>query len=134
MAREKNNPRIFLDSDVVFAGAASPSEQGASHVILRMGEITLIECIVSDQVVAEVERNLPAKLPDKLPEFQLLIKRSLKVVPDPLSSDLPQFSGQAEFKDLPNLVAALKADCSHLLTFNLRHYSPDPQRITHCAS
>jgi hypothetical protein len=35
-----NIPRIFLDSDVVFAGSASPSEHGASHVILCMGEIS----------------------------------------------------------------------------------------------
>jgi predicted nucleic acid-binding protein len=130
MAGTKNKPRIFLDSDVVFAGAASPSEHGASHVILRMAEITLIECVVSDQVVTEVERNLAAKLPEKIPELQLIINRSLKIAPDPLSNDLAQFSGQADFKDLSILVAALKEGCSHLLTFNLRHFSPDSRRIT----
>jgi len=132
MARTRVRPRIFLDSDVVFAGAASPSEHGASHVILRMGEITLIECVVSDQVVTEVERNLIAKLPAKLPEFRLLIDRSLEIVSDPLSSEISPFSGQADPKDLPVLVAALKGYCSHLLTSNLRHYAADPQRITVC--
>ena len=36
-------PRVFVDSDVLFAGAASGAEHGASLVVLRMAEITLIE-------------------------------------------------------------------------------------------
>ena len=94
-----------------------------------MGEITLIECVVSEQVVTEVERNLAEKLPAKIPELRLLMNRSLRVVSDPNPVDLPPFTGQADPKDLPILVAALKQDCSHLLTFNLRHYAPSHQRI-----
>ncbi len=56
-----NKPVVFLDADVIFAGAAAPTEHGASHVILRLGEITLVDCITSTQVVTEVERN-PGKL------------------------------------------------------------------------
>jgi len=70
---------VFLDADVIFAGAASPSEHGASHVVLRMGEITLIECLTSQQAVTEVERNLADKLPAKLPELRLLVSRCLRV-------------------------------------------------------
>ena len=36
-----SKPRVFVDADVLFAGAASPSEHGASFVVLRMAEITL---------------------------------------------------------------------------------------------
>ncbi len=32
--------RVFFDSDVIFAGAASPNEYSASLVLLRMAEIT----------------------------------------------------------------------------------------------
>ena len=78
-----NKPRVFLDADVIFAGAAAPTEHGASHVVLQVGEITLIECLTSTQVVTEVERNLGEKLPSKLPELRLIISRSLRVVPDP---------------------------------------------------
>ena len=59
-------PRVFFDADVLFAGAASPSEQGASLVLLRMAELSLIEAITSDQVISEVERNLTAKMPPNL--------------------------------------------------------------------
>ena len=123
-------PIVFLDADVIFAGAAAPTEHGASHVILRMGEITLIECITSRQAVTEVERNFAEKLPDKLPELQLIINRCLHIVPDPEADELARHVGQADPKDLPILVAALKRGCPNLLTFNVRHYTPSASQIT----
>jgi hypothetical protein len=50
-------PVVFLDADVIFAGAAAPTEHGTGHVILRLAEITLIECVTSQQAVTEVERS-----------------------------------------------------------------------------
>jgi hypothetical protein len=35
-------PRVFIDADVLFAGAASPNEYSASNLIQRMAELTLI--------------------------------------------------------------------------------------------
>lgn len=117
-------PKVFLDADVIFAGSAAPSTQGASYVVLRMGEITLLDCFTSEQVITEVERNLAEKLPKALPEFQLLINRCVHVVPDPAPEDLDPYVGQADPKDLPILVAAIRENCSYLLTFNTRHFSP----------
>ena len=128
MGRAK--PSAFLDADVIFAGAAAPSEHGASNVVLRMGEITLIECITSQQAVTEVERNLADKLPTKLPEFRLLVRRCLRVVPDSEPDDLLPHAGQTESKDLPILVAALREGCPYLLTFNVRPHSPPAGTIT----
>ena len=123
-------PTVFLDADVIFAGAAAPSEHGASHVVLRMGEITLIECVTSQQAVIEVERNLADKLPTKLPEVHLLVSRCLRVVPDPEPDDLLPYANQADLKDLPLLVAALRERCPYFLTFNVRHYLPPAGTIT----
>jgi predicted nucleic acid-binding protein len=122
-------PIVFLDADVIFAGVASPTEHGASHVVLRLGEITLIECVASTQAITEVERNLADKLPRKLPELRLIISRSLWIVPDPEPDDLAAYEGQADPKDLPILVAALKHDCRFLLTFNIRDHSPATDEI-----
>jgi predicted nucleic acid-binding protein len=116
--------KVFVDADVIFAGSAAPSEHGASHVVLQMGEITLLDCITSQQAVTEVERNLAEKLPAKLPEFRLIASRCLRVVPDPKPADLTHHRGQADPEDLPLLVAALRESCSYLLTFNLRHFRP----------
>ena len=77
-------PRVFVDADVLFAGAAAPTEHGASLTVLRMAEITLIEAITSQQAVVEAERNLEAKLPAALPAFRLIVSRCLRVTPDPL--------------------------------------------------
>ena len=124
MVKSRNKPKVFVDADVIFAGAAAPTEHGASHVVLRMGEITLIDCISSDQAVKEVEQNLAEKIPKKLPDFHLLVSRSLRIVGDPQPGELIAYKGQADPKDLPILVAALKEGCSYLLTFNVRHFTP----------
>jgi hypothetical protein len=42
-ATSPRKPRIFVDAGVLFAGAAGPSEQGTSLMMLRMAESTLIE-------------------------------------------------------------------------------------------
>jgi hypothetical protein len=119
--------RVFVDADVLYAGSASPGEQGASLVILRLGEITLIDAVTSQQVVLEVERNLAERLPQALPAFRLLVSRCLRVVRDPLRSDLKPHVGKADPKDLPILVAAVREGCSWLVTFNLCHFQPgDP--------
>ena len=58
LTTKPNLPQVFVDADVLFAGSASPSEFGASLVVLRMAEITLIKAVTSQQVITETERNL----------------------------------------------------------------------------
>jgi len=52
------------------------------------------------------------------------------VVPDPEPDDLLPYADQADAKDLPILVAALRERYPYLLTFNVRHYSPPAGTIT----
>lgn len=117
-------PRVFVDADVLFAGAASPSEQGASLVVLRMAEITLIEAVTCEQVIVEVERNLTAKIPAALPAFRLLANRCLAVVPTPTPAERAAHMGLADPKDVSILAAALREKCPWLATFNTRHFQP----------
>lgn len=124
-----HKPRLFIDADVIFAGAAAPSEQGASYVILRMAELTLLDCVTSQQAITEVEQNLIEKLPSKLPEFRLLVSRCLRVVSDPAPGDLLAHAEEADPKDLPLLVKALQENCAYLITFNTRHYFPKSKSL-----
>jgi predicted nucleic acid-binding protein len=117
-------PKVFVDADVLFAGSAAPAEHGASLVLLRMAEITLVEAYTSQQVIAEVERNLEVKLPKALPACRLIISRCLQVVPDPTPEAVQAYAGLAERSDLPILVAALQCGCPWLVSFNTRHYRP----------
>lgn len=125
-----SKPRVFVDADVIFAGAASPSEHGASLVILRMAEITLIDALTSRQPMTEAERNLSTKLPDALTTFRLLADRCLHVVPDPGPEDLTSLTGIADPKDLPILVAALREGCHWLVTFNVDDFQPGHPDVT----
>jgi predicted nucleic acid-binding protein len=123
-------PRVFVDADVLFAGSASPTEHGASLVVLRMAEITLIDAVTSEQVVTEVERNLQAKIPNALPTFRLLASRCLRIVPTPTAEERAANSGAADPKDLSILTAALQEECPWLVTFNVRHYQPGHPAVT----
>lgn len=121
--------RVFLDADVIFAGSASPQEHSASHVVLLMGEITLLDCVTSKQAVTEVERNLGNKLPAKLADFRLIVSRCVRVVDDPTSEELIVYQGHADPKDLPLLVAAYREQCDYFISFNVRHYFPKDKTI-----
>ena len=117
-------PRLFVDADVLFAGSASTNEHSASLLILRLAEVTLLEAVTSQQVIMEVERNLEIKLPAALPAFRLLVNRCLQIVPNPQPEEVNTYVGQADPKDLPILVAAHKARCTWLVTFNVRDFQP----------
>ena len=116
--------RVFVDADVLIAGAASSNAHSASFVVLQMAEITLIEALTSEQVIEETERNLREKLPGALTVFRLLMECSLRVVAVPDRLALESYRGLADYKGLPILVAAMLAECPWLVTFNVRHYQP----------
>ena len=117
-------PCVFVDAEGLFAGAASSSEHGASLLILRLGELTLIRIVTSEQVITEAKRNLTAKIPGALPMFRLLVQRALTIVSNPTPEEVAARSGLPDPKDLLILVAALRAQCPWLVTFNVRHYRP----------
>jgi predicted nucleic acid-binding protein len=121
-ATSRSRPKVFIDSDVLFAGSAAPSQHGASLVVLRMAEITLLKVYASQQVVREVERNLVSKMPTAIPAFQMIVSRCLQVVPDPTEVELENYAGMANEADLPILAAAHLLGCMYLLSFNACHY------------
>jgi predicted nucleic acid-binding protein len=125
-----NKPLVFIDADVLFAGAASPTEHGASLLILRLAEIRLIEAVASEQVITEAEHNLEAKVPKALPAFNHLVNRCLRFVKDPEPEDLQPYNDLADPKDLPILVTALRESCPWLVTFNTRHYQPGHKNVS----
>lgn len=120
-------PSVFIDADALIAGSASTA--GASHLILQLSELGLIEVVSSEQVRREVERNLADKLPSAIPAFRLLGDAAVRWVRNPRSKDVDMFRGQADDKDLPILVAAINAGCGSLITFNVRHYGPAKSSI-----
>lgn len=121
--------RVCLDADALFAGAASVS--GASHVILQLGELGIIEVGVAEQARAEAERNLQAKRPPALPAFRSLTDACTTPLPMATRAAATRLArdGEADPKDAPILAAALKAGCRWLVTFNVRDYRTDRLRV-----
>ncbi len=114
----------------MFAGAASVT--GASHLILQLGELGIIEVGVPDQARAEAERNLTAKLPAALPALRALVDACcvrLAMASKAESAAIAD-SGEADPKDAPILASALEAGCGWLVTFNVRDYRTDRIRVS----
>lgn len=112
--------RVFCDADVLIAGAAST--KGASHILLQLSELTLIDCVASPTAIAEAERNIAAKLPDASSAFRKILAAAVDVVPEATPSFTRNLAEQAHSKDLPILAAAVLSGADFFATFNLRHY------------
>jgi len=120
IAAEK--PSVFLDADVLIAGSFSTT--GASHRILRLAELGLIDAVSSAQAREEAERNLRSKLPSGFPAFSALVGAAVRWVREPSVEELERSRDQADEKDVPILAAAIAAGCSTLITLNVRDYRP----------
>jgi hypothetical protein len=93
-------------------------------VLLTLSEITLVEGITSEIAVEECRRNLRAKLPGALDDFEHLVGRAPTVRESPGQESLILHEGRADWKDLPNLVSALEANCQYQTTNNVEDYEP----------
>lgn len=123
MPTQRKQPlAVFVDSDVVLAGSASTT--GASHLILQLSEFGLVHALASQQVRREVERNLADKIPAALAAFRLIAEAAIHWVDDPTPEAAEEFRGQADEKDLPILVAAVREGSASLVTVHVRHYKP----------
>jgi predicted nucleic acid-binding protein len=122
-------PRVFIDADVLVAGSASAT--GASHLLLQLGELGLLDLIGSVQVREEAERALNRKLSSALPAVQVLADAAVRWIPTPSAAALTAHAGEAHEEDVAILVAAINARADVLLTFNTRHHRrrSDPPRI-----
>lgn len=120
----KDRLRIYVDADVLFTGASSPSRHSGSQVLLTLSEITLVEGLTSEMAVEECRRNLRAKLPGAIGDFEHLVDRALTVRKPPSREALNPHEGRADWKDLSHLVSALEANCQYLTTYNVEDYEP----------
>src|SRR4051794_4821935 len=118
-------PVLFLDSSAAIAGVIS--SQGASRALLVMAESELIDLVLSEQVIAESERNLARKAPAALPFFRETLRRTrMRLVPDPSAEDVAQHLALiAHEADVPIALAAMHAGVDYIVTLNRRHFLDD---------
>jgi putative PIN family toxin of toxin-antitoxin system len=120
-------PEIFLDSSALMAGLIS--SQGASRALLLLAEDQKIRITISEQVVAEVERNIARKAPKVLKYIrEMILKSQIVIVRDPAKMDVNQhLDWIAHSTDVSILVAAANAHTEFLVTLNTKHFMDDPQ-------
>jgi predicted nucleic acid-binding protein len=118
---EKIEPlRVCVDADVLIAGLLSRS--GASHAVLVLGELGLLRLVLPEAAVAEVRRNLAAKLPEAAPLFEDFLRTVPLEIHRPTSHDRERARDLADTKDVPILAAAIGAGARLLVTHNVRHF------------
>lgn len=118
---------IFLDSSALIAGIVSA--QGAARALLLLGEDEKIILTVSEQVIAEVERNIARKASKALPfAREIILSANIRILRDPPVEEVEKhldWIGHAV--DVPILVAARRAKVDFLATLNTRHFLNDPE-------
>lgn len=111
---------VCVDADVLIAGLLSRS--GASHAILVLGELGLLRLVLPEAAVAEVRRNLAAKLPETAPLFEDFLRTVAVEIHRPTAPERERAREFADAKDVPILAAAIGAGARLLVTHNIRHF------------
>jgi predicted nucleic acid-binding protein len=118
---------IFFDSSALIAGIIST--QGAARALLLLAEDKKILITVSEQVIAEVDRNIARKAP-KAVRFarELILHANIQILRDPQVEEVHQRQDWiSHAADVPILVAAVLARVDFLATLNTKHYIDDPE-------
>ncbi len=112
--------RVFLDANVLFSAAKSSGAVRAFLAELKASGHTLV---VDGYVAGEARRNLEAKFPAAMKDFQSVmedVEASAKAS-GPLAAEVAP--GLPE-KDQPVLAAAIQHRCDILLTGDKTHFGP----------
>lgn len=108
--------RVFLDANVLFSAALKPHTP-----LLALWSLSDVELVASLYVTSEARRNLADRHPDRVAVLDDLLTQ-VSLVPDAVSASLPS-ELELSAKDVPVLLAAIDAGCTHLITGNTRHFA-----------
>ena len=110
--------RVFLDANILFsAGKSAGAMRGFLEVLKSSGQTLVADAYV----VEEARRNLEAKFPGSLQDFEGLLNQiefsaTLRCsLPPGIASEMPE-------KDRPVLAAAIQRRCDVLLTGDKTHF------------
>jgi len=112
--------RVFLDANVLFSAGKS---DGAVRSLLARLKSSGHVLVADGYVEGEARRNLEAKFPASMEDFEALLKQVefSPGVSEPLRADLAL---ELPEKDRPVLAAAINHRCQILLTSDNTHFGP----------
>ena len=118
----KKKLKAFLDTSALIAGIAS-SSKGAARAVLQLAEVSLIEVIVSKQVIVEADRNIEEKIPEVLNEYREFIRTLSPIyVDDPSQKEYEKFCKVINPDDAPILASAIGSGADFLVTWDKKHF------------
>jgi predicted nucleic acid-binding protein len=119
---EGNEPRVFLDTSVLFAAVLSAT--GGSRLILKLAEAGVVRLWVGEWVLQEADGVLARKAPESKALFALLLDRAgVKVGPAPDASARKQAEMAVDYEpDARVLAEALAAGVDYFVTLDRQHF------------
>jgi len=118
MVGRRQKLRIFVDSSVLFAAVCSPV--GGSAKLFTLGDVILTASLV---VLAEVERNVRAKLEDYHLDRFFLLASKLNVIEQSPDNDLVVRAKKVIVeKDAVILAEAKNSGVEILVTLDRKHF------------
>jgi predicted nucleic acid-binding protein len=106
--------RVFLDANVLFSAAYR--ETGSVRVFFALAKAQVCRLVSSGHAIEEARRNLAAKHPARLADFEQLLE-SVELAPEPTAATLGWAASTGlPPKDAPILAAAVDARCHVLAT------------------
>lgn len=113
--------RLFLDANILFSAGKSDGAVRAFLLQLKAGGHVLV---ADGYVVGEARRNLEAKFPAAMEDFQDLMNQ-MESCAGTCGSPLPaELAPELPEKDRPVLAAAIHHRCQILLTGDKTHFGP----------
>lgn len=116
--------KVFLDANVFFAAASSPS--GGSSLIIELAAKQKIKPFTVAHVLKEAERNILKKLDDNAIQrhYENLINSSPVIQPLGHISlhTINSFRGVVPDKDIPVLIGAVMSNPDYLITLDKKHF------------
>jgi putative PIN family toxin of toxin-antitoxin system len=120
----KSNPRVFLDSNVIFSGLYSP--HGAPGIILKHFIRGKISVAISQQVLEEVIRTIREKLPAAIPALKrLLLNAPPEIVADPEPEEIEHWTKNLSVEDAAIWAAAIATKPDYFITGD-NHFFKNP--------
>jgi predicted nucleic acid-binding protein len=110
--------RVYLDANVLFTAAHSPS--GKAALVIELGKAGHWRLCTSIYAVEEARHNLAIKFPAGVQTLANLVQGIAVIQHDPAAEcpvKLPE-------KDRPIFLAAMKCKATHLLTGDLPDFGP----------
>lgn len=106
---------VFMDSQALISGLVNARDSG--RALLQLAEDGKISLFVSEQVLAEVERNLAKLAPKALPYLREAIRTAgAHILHDPKKSSIQEYANSVRnVPDAPVLVSALKSGVDYLV-------------------